>query len=176
MAINKVVYNNETLIDISSDTVGPATLAYGVTAHDASGNSITGTADMSGSATIPTKVSDLENDLNFIQNGTTDNVTLNGIVAIPVGNFLKTVRITRSASITVDGNDAASADFSYSQSDIGTGWTAISISGYSTGDNRVFVSNYGVNGLGITLRLRNVVSSQRTVTPSVTLLCVRTNA
>lgn len=47
MAVNKVVYNTkngaEILIDLTSDTVTPETLAEGVTAHDASGEVITGT-------------------------------------------------------------------------------------------------------------------------------------
>ena len=47
MAINKVVMNTtngeETLIDLTNDTVTPETLAEGETAHDASGNIITGT-------------------------------------------------------------------------------------------------------------------------------------
>ena len=46
MGVNKVVYNTvngaETLIDLTEDTVTPATLAEGVTAHDASGNVIVG--------------------------------------------------------------------------------------------------------------------------------------
>lgn len=47
MAVNKVVYNTvngeEVLMDLTSDTVTPATLAEGTTAHDASGEMITGT-------------------------------------------------------------------------------------------------------------------------------------
>ena len=42
--INKVVYGNNTLIDLSNDTVTPMSLDEGVTAHDASGNIIIGTA------------------------------------------------------------------------------------------------------------------------------------
>lgn len=46
MAVNKVVYNTEngaeTLIDLTSDSVTPETLAKGATAHDASGNVIEG--------------------------------------------------------------------------------------------------------------------------------------
>lgn len=46
MAVNKVVMNTEngekTLIDLTSDTVTPETLAEGVTAHNASGEEITG--------------------------------------------------------------------------------------------------------------------------------------
>lgn len=47
MAVNKVVYNTENgaevLIDLTNDSVTPETLAEGATAHDASGNTITGT-------------------------------------------------------------------------------------------------------------------------------------
>lgn len=48
MAVNKVVMNTsdgaKTLIDLTGDSVTPETLAGGVTAHDASGNIITGLA------------------------------------------------------------------------------------------------------------------------------------
>ena len=43
-AINKVVFGDRTLIDLTSDTITPADLASGVTAHDASGAVITGTS------------------------------------------------------------------------------------------------------------------------------------
>ena len=43
MAVNQVIYGGETLIDLTGDSVSPETLAEGVTAHDASGNPITGT-------------------------------------------------------------------------------------------------------------------------------------
>lgn len=41
--VNKVVYGDQTLIDLSSDTVTPQGLQAGLTAHDASGALITGT-------------------------------------------------------------------------------------------------------------------------------------
>ena len=43
MAINKVVYNNKTLIDLTSLTVTPETLAYGVVAINSKGEIIVGT-------------------------------------------------------------------------------------------------------------------------------------
>ena len=43
MAISKVVYGNNTLIDLTSDTVTAATLTSGTTAHKADGSSVTGT-------------------------------------------------------------------------------------------------------------------------------------
>lgn len=45
MAINKVEYSGNTLIDLTSDSVTPETLISGVTAHDASGKKINGTFD-----------------------------------------------------------------------------------------------------------------------------------
>lgn len=44
MAINKVIFGNDTLIDLTADTITPSDLASGVTAHDASGATITGTS------------------------------------------------------------------------------------------------------------------------------------
>ena len=43
MAVNKVIYDGDTLIDLSGDTVTAAQLLTGVTAHDKAGNPITGT-------------------------------------------------------------------------------------------------------------------------------------
>lgn len=43
MAINKVIFGGETLIDLTGDTVTPDKLAQGVTAHDKSGEIIEGT-------------------------------------------------------------------------------------------------------------------------------------
>lgn len=41
--VNKVIYNGNTLLDLTADTITPADLAYGVVAHDRSGEVITGT-------------------------------------------------------------------------------------------------------------------------------------
>lgn len=43
MAINKVIYGGDTLIDLTADTVIASGLQYGLTAHDKSGAAITGT-------------------------------------------------------------------------------------------------------------------------------------
>lgn len=43
MAVNKVVYGKNTLIDLSSDTVTVDNLLFGYKAHDKSGAIITGT-------------------------------------------------------------------------------------------------------------------------------------
>ena len=43
MAVNKVIYGGNTLVDLTKDTVTPETLAEGETAHGANGERITGT-------------------------------------------------------------------------------------------------------------------------------------
>lgn len=43
MAVSKVVYNQKTLIDLTSDTVVPEALLKGFTAHKADGTIVTGT-------------------------------------------------------------------------------------------------------------------------------------
>lgn len=43
MAVNKVIYGGNVLIDLTGDTITPDKLADGVKAHDASGAQITGT-------------------------------------------------------------------------------------------------------------------------------------
>lgn len=46
MAINRIDYDGNTLIDLSSDTLASASsLAYGVTAHDRTGAQITGSLE-----------------------------------------------------------------------------------------------------------------------------------
>lgn len=45
MAYNKVVYGAQVLIDLTEDTVAPEHLLTGKTAHDKSGETITGTCD-----------------------------------------------------------------------------------------------------------------------------------
>lgn len=48
MAVNKVTYGGNTLIDLTGDSVTASTLGKGITAHDKSGAVITGTADVLG--------------------------------------------------------------------------------------------------------------------------------
>lgn len=55
MSVNKVqLANGETIIDISDSTVTPETLAEGVTAHDASGQKITGKMIPGGGTSVQT--------------------------------------------------------------------------------------------------------------------------
>ena len=59
MAVNKVNFDGQTLIDLTGDTVTPSDLAEGVTAHDASGQQIQGTATPGGATSLD-DLSDVE--------------------------------------------------------------------------------------------------------------------
>lgn len=48
--VNKVVYGNSTLIDLTNDTVVPEALVDGYTAHDRSGATVTGTLELPSSS------------------------------------------------------------------------------------------------------------------------------
>ena len=64
MAINKVIYGNTTLIDLTSDTATADKVLSGYTFHDASGSSSTGTAGASVSGTnltIPSSMGSVSN-------------------------------------------------------------------------------------------------------------------
>lgn len=47
MAVNKVEYGGQTLVDLTADTVTEETLVAGTTAHNAAGEQISGTFDPS---------------------------------------------------------------------------------------------------------------------------------
>lgn len=67
MAVNKVVCNGETLIDLTSDTVEAGNLLSGVTAHDKAGNKITGSLVAYSKPVYKTcaVAIDLDNERNF---------------------------------------------------------------------------------------------------------------
>lgn len=81
MSVNKVVRKTangaETLIDLTSDSVTPATLAEGVTAHDKSGNAITGTMPVNGaiSKTLDTSTTSYTVPKGYTDGGTVKIVT-----------------------------------------------------------------------------------------------------
>ena len=52
VAVNKVIVNNIAIIDLTSDTITASNLYKGITAHDKSGQSITGTAEVTVSGEI----------------------------------------------------------------------------------------------------------------------------
>ena len=70
MAVNKVVINDDVVLDLTGDTVTPSDLREGVTAHDASGTQITGKR----TATSGTDTSDATATARDIAKGKTASV------------------------------------------------------------------------------------------------------
>ena len=125
---NKVIYNGNTLIDLTSDTVTSASLLSGYTAHDASGAPITGSASGGGvvisdttdshGGTIRTITS--TNVINvgsktITQNGTydpeDDNLTAYSEVTVNVASSSTEYVVTMSQ----DSNDEWHSDRTYAQ-------------------------------------------------------------
>lgn len=77
MAINKVNYNGRTLIDLTEDTVTSETLLEGQTAHDRSGQAITGSLSMDVATTqeVEDYFDMAEEDKHLKKSGIANNLT-----------------------------------------------------------------------------------------------------
>lgn len=64
MAVNKVVYGGETLVDLTGDTVTPETMLVGATAHNRSGEQIAGAVDLSTKADKADLTAHIDNTSN----------------------------------------------------------------------------------------------------------------
>jgi hypothetical protein len=112
MAISKVVYGGDTLIDLTADTITKDKLLKGVTAHGADGEKITGTCEYDADTSDATATEDeILNGKTAYKNGVKltgrmpINGAVNGIISekdevykIPVGNHdgSGTVQISNS--------------------------------------------------------------------------------
>lgn len=90
MAINKVIYGGNTLIDLTGDTVTEDKILSGYTAHDKSGESITGTCDFdvnSSDATVA--VAEILNGKTAYARGTklTGTMPNNGAVSETISRY-----------------------------------------------------------------------------------------
>lgn len=139
MAVNKVNYSGETLIDLTEDTVTPDVLLSGETAHNASGEVITGKAVLPTCGTCTTagnvaeKVVTLEDYDNwklekgaiimvkFTNDNTASNVTLNVNDTGGKGIWYSTVHYT-SNNTTVCGSKNRYHTYMYD----GTYWVWLS--------------------------------------------------
>lgn len=119
MSINIVrLANGEVLMDVTSDTVTPETLAEGATAHDASGEKITGTMKAGGSSVQSDWNQTDETAADFIKNkpfGETPTVLYEGTDLAPMyedgiyGLELPTLEFAEGVQYTVviDGEEYA---------------------------------------------------------------------
>lgn len=80
--VNKVVYGNNTLIDLTNDTVEPSAMVEGYTAHDRSGAPIQGTLEVYTKSEIDDLLDEKQDVLTFDTtptNGSQNPVTSDGV-------------------------------------------------------------------------------------------------
>ena len=109
MAVNRVDYNGNTLIDLTNDTVNAENLMSGYTAHDKSGTLITGTLNILKPQIIV--ITDAGNDLTCAKNGesTLYGTATDGAYVFNVPNYgtwtitasVPNTGISKSESVTV---------------------------------------------------------------------------
>lgn len=113
--MNKVVYGSTVLIDLTADTVTKDKILASYTAHDASGNIITGTCDYdvnSQDATV--KVAEILKDKTAYARGTklTGTMPNNGSVKLTINSLTQEVKIAQgyhdgSGTISILGTEQA---------------------------------------------------------------------
>ena len=94
MGINKVIYNGNTLIDLTGDTVTASDLLTNVTAHDNTGTLITGTCDYDADTSDATAlVAEILSGKTAYANGAkligtmTNNGAVSGSIATKAGQY-----------------------------------------------------------------------------------------
>lgn len=114
MAVNKVEYNDngqlKTLIDLTADTVTADKLAKGYTAHDMSGNIITGTME-SGNSLIPWDISKFGVYYSNLNDGT--NSSLYGDSSYSVVGSYRNDSYNTGVKSTATSDDIGKSIFNY---------------------------------------------------------------
>lgn len=112
MAVNKVVYGGNTLVDLTGDTVTANDLAEGITATGANGNKVVGVLTKGEIATN----SEIDNALNLAGTGT---IPSGGIVSIAQGGTGATTATQARANLgAVAAGDLASVAKSGNYNDL----------------------------------------------------------
>lgn len=110
MAVNKVVYGSETLIDLTEDTATADTVADGYTLHLASGVRATGTAKYAASATARGSALNTEGipfgEVDSTSTATVFTATVSGITELKDGTvvMLRNGVVTSASGFTVNIN------------------------------------------------------------------------
>ena len=98
MAANKVIVNNQTILDLTADTVTAATLKKGITAHDASGTQITGTLEESSTSEtwVLNKATEFPLAMQFAVNFNSNGKSFTSISAGNAGLFYGTTKAAQA--------------------------------------------------------------------------------
>ena len=110
--VNKVIYGNQTLIDLSNDTITADKILAGYTAHNASGASITGTC---AGVQIPVPSSGTNSFYIQVPNGTTapdaanDDDWIKVLLTVDTGGNSEittdSIEVTTLSAVLVSGDD-----------------------------------------------------------------------
>lgn len=104
--VNKIQYGNQTLVDLTSDTIVANKLASGKTAHDASGNQITGTYDFATATAANAIASDVTEGKTGWANGVQIIGTKKGVPTWADGTDAEIAEaLTRHYNNEIDLND-----------------------------------------------------------------------
>lgn len=123
MPANKIILNGETLIDLTGDSIKPETLLLGETAHDASGNPITGTMPpSSGSENLDTELSEQESliaELEAVLDSKASGESVNlGTCTVNVMPVASTNHYICRETVATDGTISYAISKSYTSSKI----------------------------------------------------------
>ena len=128
--VNKVEFGNDILIDLTNDTVAAGSMLSGVTAHDASGATITGS--------IATKTNS-----NVAVNGTTIEVA-SGYYASAVSKDIPGIQLT----VPVSGTHSFYIDFPDNAAPASSDdWTRVIFTVDSNGNSEVVDDIVAANGV-----------------------------
>lgn len=114
----------------------------------------------------------------YIANGTTDDVSLGGNLALKADGLLKVVRVEPFNSVSIAANTNKSSTYAITSSDIGEGWAPIGVVGYSTGQGtfNIYRLRLAINDANtLEYSVRNIDSSASKGSLGVSILCIRTS-
>lgn len=150
--VNKVAVNGKTVLDLSGDTVYPAMLAKGITAHDKSGAKITGTLTVPGQETRNVELNMKSGNQTIVSS---TGMLMKQVTVVKPGTFLPE-NIKKGVNIGgVIGTLEASPSGGGSSSETWVIDSAANLSPFD--DTKIFNANFTSNGLSfssITLSLK----------------------
>lgn len=173
MAVNKVVLGENTLIDLTGDTVSADKLAKGTTAHDMAGEPIVGTMEAGGgkvytftnglTETDGTVKWDLNDRIKKGSNDTSNNTS----VVLNTDDTNSVSSATHSASgqyaTAVGKSTRADGKGSFAEGYTDVGWLTTSgigshVEGYASSVNGITIFSNGAHGEGYTFNRTRIIN------------------